>query len=72
MEMVLREKYPDLPDELFQSPRAAQIGQKWLEKGDAAITEYGLIRRKDGGLLPRFHPKQEQQTQIKHGGMEMR
>lgn len=71
-EVVLREKYPDLPEELFQTPQAARIGQKWLEKGDAAITDYGLIRRKDGGLLPHFQPRQERQIQQRRGGMEMR
>ena len=71
-EVVLREKYPDLPEELFQTPQAARIGQKWLEKGDAAITDYGLIRRKDGGLLPHFQPGQERQMQQRQGGMEMR
>ena len=71
-EMVLQEKYPDLPEELFQTPQAARIGQKWLEKGDAAITDYGLIRRKDGGLLPHFQPEQERQIKQRQGGMEMR
>ena len=71
-EVVLREKYPDLPEELFQTPQAARIGQKWLEKGDAAITDYGLIRRKDGGRLPHFQPRQERQIQQRRGGMEMR
>ena len=56
----------------IQTPQAARIGQKWLEKGDAAITDYGLIRRKDGGLLPHFHPEQERQIQQRRGGMEMR
>ena len=58
-EMVLREKYPDLPEELFQTPQAAQIGQKMLDEGLGAITEYGLIRRKDGQPLPVFQPEQE-------------
>ncbi len=71
-EVILREKYPDLPEELFQTPQAARIGQKWLEQGDAAITDYGLIRRKDGGLLPHFQPEQERQMQQRYGGMEMR
>lgn len=71
-EVILREKYPDLPEELFQTPQAARIGQKWLEQGDAAITDYGLIRRKDGGLLPHFQPEQERQIQQRYGGMEMR
>ena len=71
-EVILREKYPDLPEELFQTPQAARIGQKWLEQGDAAITDYGLIRRKDGGPLPCFRREQAQQTQFQRGGMEMR
>ena len=70
--LVLREKYPDLPEELFQTPQAARIGQRWLERGDAAITDYGLIRRKDGGLLPHFQSEQERQIQQRQGGMEMR
>ena len=71
-EVILREKYPDLPEELFQTPQAARIGQKWLEQGDATITDYGLIRRKDGGPLPCFRREQAQQTQFQRGGMEMR
>ena len=70
-EVILREKYPDLPEELFQTPQAARIGQKWLEKGDAAITDYGLLRRKDGGLLPHFQPEQERQIQQRQGDMKM-
>lgn len=58
-EVILREKYPDLPEELFQTPQAARIGQRLLEEGSAAITNYGLLRRKDGGSLPRFQPEQE-------------
>ena len=69
-ELVLREKYPDLPEELFQTPQATQIGQRWLEQGDAAITDYGLLCRKDGGPLPRF--QMERQIQQRQGGMEMR
>ena len=53
-EMVFREKYPDLPEELFQTPQAAQIGQKMLDERLGAITEYGLIRRKDGQLSRHF------------------
>ena len=63
---------PSCAEELSQTPQAARIGQKWLEKGDAAITDYGLIRRKDGGLLPHFQPRQERQIQQRRGGMEMR
>ena len=53
-ELVLREKYPDLPEELFQTPQAARVGQRMLEESHAAITDYGLLRRKDGGQLPVF------------------
>ena len=53
-ELVLREKYPDLPEELFQTPQAAQVGQRMLEENHAAITDYGLLRRRDGGQLPLF------------------
>lgn len=67
--LVLREKYPDLPEELFQTAQAAQIGQSWLEKGDAAITDYGLLRRKDGGQLPVFQQKQNDAPAW--GGMEL-
>ena len=58
-EMVFREKYPDVPEELFQTPQAAQIGQKMLDERLGAITEYGLIRRKDGQPLPAFQSEQE-------------
>lgn len=53
-ELVLREKYPDLPEELFQTGQATRIGQQMLDEGNAVITDYGLIRRKDGGQLPVF------------------
>ena len=53
-ELVLREKYPDLPEELFQTGQSARIGQQMLDEGNALITDYGLIRRKDGGQLPVF------------------
>lgn len=58
-ELVLRKKYPDLPEELFQTPQAAQIGQKLLDDRLGAITDYGLICRKDGQPLPVFQPEQE-------------
>ena len=61
-ELVLREKYPDLPEELFQTPQAAQVGQRMLEENHAVITDYGLLRRRDGGQLPVFQtPSQELQ-----------
>lgn len=53
-ELMAREKYPDLPPELFQTPQAARIGRTMLEEGNGAITEYGLIRRTDGQPLPVF------------------
>lgn len=68
-EAVLREKYPDLPEELFQTPQAARIGQKWLEQGDAVITDYGLIRRKDGGQLPVFQRETQTMDGPQMGGM---
>ena len=70
VELPLREKYPDLPEELLQTPQAAQIGQKLLERDNAAITEYGMIRRKDRGPLPSFQPKQADTPTW--GGMELR
>ena len=57
-ELVLREKYPDLPAELFQTGQSAEIGRKMLEEGHDALTSYGLIRSKNGEPLPRFEPKQ--------------
>lgn len=51
--------YSALPEELFQTPQAAQIGQKMLDDRLGVITEYGLIRRKDGQPLPVFQPEQE-------------
>jgi len=53
-ELMAREKYPDLPPELFQTPQAARIGRTMLEEGNGAITEYGLIRRTGGQPLPVF------------------
>ena len=72
-ELVLREKYPDLPEELFQTGQAAQIGQRMLEEGNAVITDYGLLRRKDGGQLPAFEPepREHEMTGTQMSGMEM-
>ena len=69
--LVLREKYPDLPEELFQTPQAAQVGRNYLARGDAAITDYGLIRSRDGSQLPVFEQSPEQREQPQMGGMEM-
>ena len=67
--MVLRETYPDLPEELFQTPQAAMVGRQMLEENHAAITDYGLLRRKDNGQLPVF--RQEQKEAPAWSGMEM-
>ena len=67
--VVLREKYPDLPEELFQTPQAARLGQRMLEERHAVITDYGLLRRKDNGQLPVFQQKQKEAPAW--GGMEM-
>ena len=71
--LVLREKYPDLPEELFQTGQAAQIGQRMLEEGNAVITDYGLLRRKDGGQLPAFEPgpREHEMAGTQVSGMEM-
>lgn len=61
-ELVLREKYPDLPEELLQPPQVAQIGQRMLDDRLGAITEYGLIRRKDGQPLPVFQPEHQKEA----------
>ena len=39
--------------------RGKGIGQKMLDDRLGVITEYGLIRRKDGQPLPVFQPEQE-------------
>lgn len=63
-ELMAREKYPDLPPELFQTPQAAQVGQALLEARTGVITDYGLIRRLDGQPLLEFQREQAR-------GMEM-
>ena len=52
--------YPDLPEVLFQTPQAGQVGRELLERDHAVITDYGLLRRKDGGQLPVFQPEQQE------------
>ena len=59
-EAALREKYPDLPEVLFQTPQAGQVGRELLERDPAVITDYGLLRRKDGGQLPVFQPEHQE------------
>ena len=68
-ELVLREEYPDLPEELFQTGQAARVGQRMLEENHASITDYGLLRRKDSGQLPVF--RKDQKEAPAWGGMEM-
>lgn len=48
----LREKYPDLPTVLFRTGQAYQAGMEMLEQDHAALTDYGILRRKDGHPLP--------------------
>ena len=67
--LALQERYPNLPEELLQTPQADQVGRRMLEEDNAAITEYGLIQRKDGGPLRVF--QQEQEEFSVWGGMEM-
>lgn len=57
-ELVLREEYPGLPAELFQTGQAAQIGQRLLAQNGAVLTEYGLLRRKD--RLPLEQPLRQE------------
>lgn len=51
-EARLREKYPDLPTVLFRTGQAYQAGMEMLEQDHAALTDYGILRRKDGQPLP--------------------
>ena len=68
-EVILREKYPDLPEELFQTPQAAMVGRQMLEENHAAITDYGLFRRKDNGQLPVFQREPQAMDSPQMGGM---
>ena len=65
-ELVLREKYPDLPEALFQTGQSAEIGRELLEDRNGVITEYGLIRRLDGQPVQSLHEAPEQ------NGMEIK
>lgn len=62
-ELRLREKYPDLPEALFQTGQSAQIGEQMLAEENAALTSYGLIHRKDGQPLPDLRQKAGGMTQ---------
>ena len=67
--LILREKYPDLPEELFQTPQAAMVGRQMLEENHAVITDYGLLRRKDNGQLPVFQRETQAMDSPQMGGM---
>lgn len=43
-----------------QTPQAGQVGRELLERDHAVITDYGLLRRKDGSQLPVFQPEQQE------------
>lgn len=58
-EVVLKERYPGLPTVLFQTGRSHQAGVEMLEQDHAALTSYGMIRRKDGAPLPEFGPESQ-------------
>ena len=58
-EARLREKYPDLPEALFQTSQSAQIGESMLLQDNAALTSYGVIRLKDGSPLPNLRQEHE-------------
>ena len=64
-ELMAREKYPDLPEALFQTGQSAEIGRELLEDRNGVITGYGLIRRLDGQPIQSLHEAPEQ------NGMEM-
>lgn len=64
-ELVLREKYPDLPAELFQTGQSAEIGRKMLEESHDALTSYGLLRNKNGEPLPCFEPGRREMTMLR-------
>lgn len=52
--ITLLEKYPDLPTAFFDTRQGHQAGVEMLERDHAVLTDYGVIRRKDGSPLPRF------------------
>lgn len=67
-EARVRERCSDLPAALlqpllFQTSQAAQAGQEMMERENAAMTNYGLIRRKDGQPLPELRQEAGGMTQ---------
>ena len=55
VELMAREKYPDLPPELFQTPRPPMLEEPMLEEGNATITDYGLLRREGWTAASKLH-----------------
>lgn len=62
-EARLREDYPGLPTVLFQTGQAYRAGMEMLEKDHAALTGYGILRRKDGQPLPELRQQADGMTQ---------
>ena len=62
-EARLRERYPDIPTALFQTGQSYNVGMEMLEKDHAALTDYGLLRRKDGQPLPELRQEAGGMTQ---------
>lgn len=62
-EAQLKEKYPDIPSVLFQTGQGYQAGVEMLEQDHAALTGYGVIRRKDGQPLPELRQEAGGMTQ---------
>ena len=55
-------KMPYVSDEMRKenNPQAGQVGRELLERDHTVITDYGLLRRKDGGQLPVFQPEHQE------------
>ena len=45
------------------------VGRQMLEENHAAITDYGLFRRKDNGQLPVFQREPQAMDSPQMGGM---
>ena len=61
-EARVREQSPDIPPfllqpVLFQTSQAAEAGREMMEKDHAALTDYDLVRRRDGQPLPDLRHK---------------
>lgn len=72
-DLVLREKYPDLPEEHVpdgrRRPGSAKNGWRRATRPSRTMA---WIRRKDGSPLPCFRQDQAQKAQLQRGGMKMR